>query len=70
MFDLEQEIALLLMQGIGPQLAVRGKSHGFSGVATGTWTTFSSYCGDGHSKLEFGQPSQDSGLVAIDNSGI
>ena len=37
--------------GIGPHLAGRGKSHGFSRVAAGTWGIFSSYSGDVHSKL-------------------
>ena len=31
--------------------AGRGKSHGFSRVAAGTWGIFSSYSGDVHSKL-------------------
>ena len=48
---------LLCMQcrGIGPHLAVRGKSHGFPRVAAGIWGRFSSYSGDVHSKLEFVQ---------------
>ena len=44
-----------------------GKSHGFSRVAAGKWGIFSSYGGDGHSKLEFIQQSQDSCLVMMDN---
>ena len=46
---------LLCMQcrGIGPHLVERGKSHGFSRVAAGTWGIFSSYVGDAHSKREF-----------------
>ena len=40
-------------RGIGPHLAARGKSHGFSRVAAGTWGIFSSYDGDAHSKREF-----------------
>ena len=40
-------------RGIGHHLIARGKSHGFSGVAAGTWGIFSSYGGDVHSKLEF-----------------
>ena len=47
MFDWENAIALHAMQGN------RGKSHGFSRVAAGTWGTFSSYDGDAHSKREF-----------------
>ena len=38
-------------RGIGPHLAGRGKSHGFSRVAAGTWGILSSYSGDVHSKL-------------------
>ena len=36
---------LLCMQccGIAPHLVARGKSHGFSRVAAGTWVIFSSY---------------------------
>ena len=34
-----------------PHLAGRGKSHGFSRVAAGTWGIFSRYSGDVHSKL-------------------
>ena len=46
---------LLCMQcrGIGPHLVARGKSHGFSRVAAGTWGTFLNYDGDAHSKREF-----------------
>ena len=46
---------LLCMQfrGIGAHLVARGKSHGFSRVAAGTWGIFSSYDGDAHSKQEF-----------------
>ena len=39
-------------RGIGPRLAARGKSHGFSLVAAGTWCIFSSYSGGVHLKLE------------------
>ena len=34
---------------IGPHLVARGKSHGFSRVAAGTWGIFSSYDGNSHS---------------------
>ena len=39
---------LLFMQcrGIGTHLVERGKSHGFSRVAAGTWGILSSYDGD------------------------
>ena len=52
-FDWVNAIAQHAMQGIGPHLARRGKSHGFSRVAAGTWGIFSSYDGDAHSKREF-----------------
>ena len=55
LFDCENAIALHAMQGIGPHLVARGKSHGFSRVAAGTWGIFSSYDGDAHSKREFVQ---------------
>ena len=55
MFDWENAIALDTMPGIGPHLETRGKSHGFSPIAAGTWGTFSSYGGDVYSKLEFVQ---------------
>ena len=38
-------------RGIGPHLAGRGTSHGFSRVAAGTWGILSSYSGDVQSKL-------------------
>ena len=46
---------LLFMQcrETGPHLVTRGKCHGFSRVAAGTWGIFSSYDGDAHSKWEF-----------------
>ena len=46
------KLQLLCMQCrvIGPHLMARGKSHGFSRVAAGTWGIFSSYDGDAHSK--------------------
>ena len=51
-------------------LAVRGKSHGTSRVVGGSWGIFSSYSGDGPSKLVFVQQLQDSCLVTRDTSGI
>ena len=39
-----------------------------SRVAAGIWGIFSSYSGDGHSKLHFVQQSQDSCLVTTDTS--
>ena len=53
MFDWENAIVLHAMQGNWPHLVARGKSHGFSRVAAGTWGIFSSYDGDVHSKREF-----------------
>ena len=53
-----------------PHLPARGLCHGISRVAAGNWGIFSSYSGDGHSKLHFVQRSQDSCLVMMDTSGI
>ena len=36
---------------IGSRLSPSGKSHGFPGVAVGTWGIFSSFGGDCHSIL-------------------
>ena len=55
---------------IKPHIPARGMCHGISRVAAGTWVIFSSYRGDGHSKLHFVQRSQDSCLVTKDTSGI
>ena len=55
---------------ISPHLTARGKSHGFSQVAVGTWGIFSSYGRDGHSKLVSVHGHQDSCLVTRDNSGM
>ena len=55
LFDWENAIALDTILGNRAHLAARGKSHGFSRVATGTWGIFSSYGGDVHSILEFVQ---------------
>ena len=63
---------LLCMQcrGIEPHFPAMVMSHTISRVAAGTWCTFSSYSGDGPSKLHFDQRSQDSCLVMVDTSGI
>ena len=53
MFDWDNAIALHAMQGIGPHLMARGKSHGFSRVAASTWGIFLSYDGDAYSKRAF-----------------
>ena len=50
-------------RGIGPHLAVRGKSHGCSQVVEGTWGIFSCEDGDGPSRPVFVQRCQDSYLV-------
>ena len=42
------ELLCMLCMGIGPHLVARGKSHGFSRVAAGTWGLFSSYGGGSH----------------------
>ena len=55
MFDGEHGIALQAVQGIGPHLAVDGKSHGFYRVAVETWSISLSYGGHGPSKLVFVQ---------------
>ena len=64
------ELLCMQSRGVGPHLSGRGKSHGFSRVVAGTSGIFSSYSGDGHSKLEFVRPSQDSCLLIMDTSGI
>ena len=43
MFDWENSIALHAMQGNRASSRGKGKSHGFSRVAAGTWVIFSSY---------------------------
>ena len=55
MCDVQHRIALHTVQDIGPHLAARGKSHGFSRVAAGTWGIFSTYNGDGPSSHVFVQ---------------
>ena len=69
---LSRNMELLCTQcrGFGPHLPPRGMSHGISRVAAGTWGIFSSYSGDGCSKLHFVQRSEDSCLVRTDTSTI
>ena len=62
-FNGEYDIALHLKQGIRAPSPLRGMSHGISRVAAGTWGIFSSYSGDGNSKLHLVQRSQDSCLA-------
>ena len=57
-------------RGIEPHFPAREISQTISRVAAGTWGIFASYSGDGHSKLHFGQRSQDSCLFRTDTSGI
>ena len=52
-FDLEHGTPQHEMQGNQASTFSRGKSHGFSRVAAGTWGTFSSYDRGAHSKREF-----------------
>ena len=69
-FDCNMELLYTQCSGIGPYLSLRGKAHGFSHVVAGTWGIFSSYGGDGHSKLVFVQRGQHSCQVTMDTSGI
>ena len=39
------ELLFTLCMGIGPHLLAKGKFHGFSRVAAGTWGLFSGYGG-------------------------
>ena len=48
----------------------REKSHGFSRVAEEPWGVFSSFSGNGHSKLVLVQRRQEYCLVTRDTSGI
>ena len=52
-FDGKTQLLWTQCRGIGPHLAARRKSHGFSRVAAGTWGIFSSYVVDVPLKLEF-----------------
>ena len=47
------QLLYMRCRGIGSHLEARGKSHGFSRVAAGTCSIFSSYDGDALSKREF-----------------
>ena len=71
MLNWEHGIAVHAMQGNrASSLGPKGKSHVFSRVAVSTSGIFSSYGGDGHSKLVFVQRRQDSCLVTMDKIGI
>ena len=54
-FDWEHGIALHPVQGIRALTPPRGMTHGISPVAARTWGIFSSYSGDGRSKLHLVQ---------------
>ena len=62
------ELLCMICRGIGPHHMVSGNSHCFSLVVAGTWGIFSSYNGDGPSKLVFVLLRQDSCLDATDIS--
>ena len=64
------ELLCTQCMGMGPHLMARGKSHGFSRVASGTWGIFSSDDAYVHSKLEFVQRLQDICLCMMDNLGM
>ena len=64
------ELLCMHCRGIGPHLTARGKAYGFPRVPVGTWNIYSSYCGDGPSKLLFVPRHQDSCLVIRNTSGI
>ena len=68
--DLERWIALHQCRESKPHLPARGMCQVISRVTVGSWGIFSSYRGDGHSKLHFVQGSQDSCFVMTDTSGI
>ena len=55
---------------MGLHLAARGKSHGFSRLAAGTWGMFSSCSGDVTSKPVFVQRHQESCLVTRNTARI
>ena len=70
MFDWEYGIALHAIQGNRASFPSEGDvSYDFSSCAR-TWGIFVNYSGDGHSKLHFVQPSQDSCVVMRETSGI
>ena len=70
MFDWEHGIALHPMQGIQASFPAEGDVSWDFSSSPGIWGIFSSYTGDGHSKLHFVQRSQDSCLVRMEPSGI
>ena len=69
MFVWEHGIALHPVQGIRALTPAEGDDSWDFSIAAGTWGIYSSYSGDGHSKLHLVQRSQDSCLVRTDTSG-
>ena len=70
MFDCEHGIALHAMQGNRASSLGKWEVSWFFSSWVGTSGIYSSYGGDGHSKLVFVQKRQDSCLIAMDTSGI
>ena len=69
-FDVESTIALHAMQGNPASFHGEGKVSLFFSSCGETWSIFSSYYGDGHSRFLFVQRCQGSSLVPRDNSGF
>ena len=69
-FDWETGLLCMECRGIEPHFPARWMSHPILRVAAGTWGIYASYSGDGHSKLEFVQQSQDTCVVMRDTSII
>ena len=69
MFDWEHGIALHPLQWIRAITPAEGDVSWDFSIAAGTWGIFSTYSGDGRSKLHLVQRSQDSCLVRTDTSG-
>ena len=69
-FDWEMGLLCIQCRGIEPHFPARVMSHTISRVAARTWGICVSYSGDGHSKLDFVQRSQDTCVVMRDTSGI
>ena len=57
-------------RGMETHFPARGIAHMISRVAAGMWGIFTSYSGNGYSKLYFVQRSQESCVVMRDTSGI
>ena len=70
MFDGEHGIALHAIEGNQSSSYGEWEVSCISRVVAGTWGTFSSYGGDGHSKPVFDQRHQDSRIVTRNPSRI